>query len=51
MPKPSLKLIVGEDVKIRTYAYSKRDMEFYNLHYEDNFEWEDQLEYSGFENE
>ena len=41
MPKPSLKLIVGEDVKVRTYAYSKRDMEFYNLHYEYNFEWED----------
>lgn len=48
MPKPSWKLIVGEDGKVRTYAYSKRDMEFYNLHYEDNFEWEDELEYSGF---
>ena len=27
MPKPSWKLIVGEDGKVRTYAYSKRDME------------------------
>ena len=42
------KLLVHEDGKIEWWAGMQKYMDQYNLHWKDNYEFEDTLKYSGF---
>jgi len=48
MSKPSWKLLVREDGHICWWSGMQRYMDKYNLRWEDNYEFEDILKYSGF---